>query len=937
MFRYTPPWQVLCNSMDRDFKRQASTVTVNPYDSCTQPSVEEQAVIHSRPSLRPLLPRPAPNHPPVPMTSNPKRWVIKPFYPKLEQLDLRSILSPTGQPQSLENTWSSSQDGDSFRFSLESITETSMQPTVKGSSGSGKSTPDIMVQARQVSVSEDGSDSEDWMASTPSNPDSPGTASSTGSHVGFYSFVDDPASPEAEMNEVYMISPKRQAKLNTLKEKSTFKLQTYTEEKRPGRLFEESNGDDLYRVKDASTVNEEEENQDRIDIIRNQAPKNSPALKEQWSALENLDLSNMPQRLLDGFSVRYKPVSIKTEQARVEPGTIDNEQIDFNAARKQFLMMERSKQNPFLQSHQQLPYSPKLRGQSLSSTANIFTTKQVSKENSLEEKQVPIETQQEPEVKTVTVTEDPEDGVASGVIDDVDYGLGDRSVGYASNGSISNEPSISEMGSSLTILSADETPIQREIRISQQREESLRRSRGILRSDNSEMVEIRTKPILTLSSSQVKATKVKETNRVSFLIQRELDLEKQRHNPQSVSSHHIRENRVQDKKSFDSQPDEIVVTSMRTSLRESPANDVEQIAVSENDMWIEQPVLVDEGDISDSKEVLSPCCPHRHPNESMVQRNTDSSNFGNQAQMSAYSEEDTHSKVRVYKENGVDIQTNNLGTKKEPPWTTENDNSMIGKNRLYSPNIPSQLDPTKNSWYTPTRRSHIEHTKWSPKMQNAPNSIRQEIEEDLRREQELQDLRESFSVLPSAAMTSVPTSSEPRSPLYSSEGTVFSPQTPHGDIAEVDSVLPEKKTDYSFPYSWSLDTSSVSRLSMADKSLQLSSQRSNSRLPSMSVMTPQPWGSPKPMSPTVSRVTPIKPLSTLADVSSPVSQKGLTETLLKDFEDRRVKLKLEESAYAGIQPVDAVNNEVVEATRVTRHKNQRALQWEAGMYANQES
>lgn len=913
-------------------------MTVNPLDSCTHPSAEEQAVIHSRPSLRPLLPRPALNHPPVPMTSNPKRWVIKPFSPKLEQSDLRSILSPTGQPQSLENTWSSSQDGDSFRFSLESITVTDMQPTVKGSSGSGKSTPDMMVQAQHVSVSEDGSDSEDWMASTPSNPGSPGTASSTGSHVGFYSFVDDPASPEAEMNEVYMISPKRQAKLNTLKEKSTFKLQTYTEEKRPGRLFEETNGDDQYRVKDASTMNEEEENQDRIEIIRNQAPKNSPALKEQWSALENLDLSNMPQKLLDGFSLRYKPVSAKTEQARVEPGTIDNEQIDFNAARKQFLMMERSKQNPFLQSPQQLPYSPKLRGQSLSSTANIFTPKQVSKENSLEEKQIPLATQQEAEVKTVTVTEDPEDGVLSGAIDDVDSGLGDRSGGYANNWSISNEPSISEMGSSLTMLNADETPIQREIRISQQREESLRRSRGILCSDNSEMVEIRTKPILTLSSSQVKAAKAKETNRVSFLIQREIELEKKRHNPQSVSSHHIQENQVQDKNSFDSQPDEIVITSIRTSLRESPSNDVEQIAVSENDMWItEQPVLVDEGDISDSNEVLSPCCPHRHPDESMVQRNSDSSTFGNQAQMSAYSEENNHSKVRVYKENGVDSQTNNFRTKKEQPWIAENDNSMLGKNRLYSPNIPSPLDPTKNSWYTPTRRSHIQHTNWSPKMQNAPDSIRQEIEEDLRREQELQDLRESFSVITSAPMASVPTSSEPRSPLYSSEETVFSPQTPHGDIAEVDSVIPEKKTDYSYPYSWSLDTFSVSRLSMADKSLQLSSQRPSSRLPSMSIMTPQPWGSPKPMSPTVSRVTPIKPLSTLADVSSPVSQKGLTETLLKDFEDRRVKLKLEESAYAGIQPVDAVNNEVVEATRVTRHKNQRALQWEAGMYANQET
>lgn len=784
-------------------QRQSSIRKDSPCDVCTHPSEEEQTVIRSHHSSTPL-PKPAHNHPPctVPMTSSPKRWVIKPFSPKLEQTDLRSMLSPTGRIQS-PDPWSS-RDSDSLKFSFESVSVTGMQPTVMVSYRSDENTPDVVVQARQVAVSEDGSDSEDWR---PSNPSSPGTPSSTGSHVGFYSFVEDPASPEAEMNEAYMLSPERQAKLNTLKEKSAFRLQTYVEEKRPGRLFEESNDDKPYHVEGFYKGNDVEDNPDRIEIIRKQAPRKNPVLKEQWSALENLDLSNTPQRLVDGFSLRYSPVSSKAEEVKVEPGTIDNNQIDFNTARRQFLMMEESKQKSFQHSPQQLPYFAKLRGRTLSPKASIFPSKQVSQENSLRENPIQLRTQLESKIKTVTLTEDTEDEFQSSVRDDVDSVL---SAGYVSDGSISNDLSVSEIGSTILPHNAGETPIEREIRINQEREENLRRSRGILRADSSEMVEIRTKPIRTYLSPQIKPPKPKDTNRVSFLIQRGFELEKRQQSQNRLSSLYNQEQaEVKEKrKAYESQPDEGAITSWRTNPRETPTNE-------ERTSSVEDP---EHEKKSDSEEVLSPCCPHRHPDESTFQRNyTESKTFEYQdgkVNIIAQPTENIPSKVRLYKDNIFETQSSTLRTKTEPFWIAENGTSMPWKNRLSSLNTLSQPEPTKNSRYTPTWRSHLERTTWSPQLLNAPDSIREEIQQDLKREQELQELRE-FSTQSFSTTRDVDNSTNAKNleltstePVYSHEEIVFSPQTPQKDLIEVDH------------YSWSQDTTSVSRLSMPGKTIQ---------------------------------------------------------------------------------------------------------------------
>lgn len=61
------------------------------------------------------------------------------------------------------------------------------------------------------------------------------------------------------------------------------------------------------------------------------------------------------------------------------------------------------------------------------------------------------------------------------------------------------------------------------------------------------------------------------------------------------------------------------------------------------------------------------------------------------------------------------------------------------------------------------------------------------------------------------------------------------------------------------------------------------------------IMAAQPWSSPKQTISAVHKAVPTLPSSPLTETSS---HKGLTRTLLDDFEERRVRLKLEESSVS---------------------------------------
>lgn len=748
--------------------------------------------------------------------------MLKPLSPLLQPSDLRTITAPAR---------SEAPGLDKPIFSA-NISVTCNHSLVVVSSQQGDGSQGVVVQAQQVEVSQDErSTSDEWHPSSPSNPSSP--SSSLGSHSGFYSFVEDPASPEAELNEAWMVSPQRQAQLATLKEKKSFKLQTYTSSKKPESLFSENNEDTQYKVDPKNSiklVGEEEEKHLRKEIIRSQAPKKNPTFKDQLSALENLDLTRSTNRMIEGFSVSYSPVSSIAEPPHpADPGTIDKEQINFSAARQQFLKMEQDR----LMALVSPIYSSKTHlNTSLQADPDMSSSRQVEICSSMKMSEDMTHFKLSEEEKKVTVCRTEESlSRQSSVFDDLDSGLEELSVersgGYSSNeGMLRNNTQQDNRSNNST--SYYETPIEREIRLVQEREENLRRSRGLKHSDGRlEMVEINTKR----SQIPLMPIKAKEKNRVSFIIQQEIQKEKQRkEEPQQQGGGTLgqyNQDAPQEladiKKTFDQQ--------------------------GEDGRTEERP-------LSESGEAEVFLSPHQHPEETKLYF----------SQMSSAPSSFT----------AMDLEVQDMRSLHQDQRISSSHPSSSSISLSLAPQAKTTLT-TSWSW-----KENLESAGLQSRGPGAPDFIEKEIEDALRREQELRELRESRE--------------ETKHQCFSP-----APLVEQASKTAVREFYPAVKTDKPI-------------------SLSLSSPRPFIHLPSVSFNTAQPG---TPSSPALFQ-------------SAPPPVRGLTETLLQDFKDRHIKVKLEENSYAGIQPIDDVNNEVVESTRVFRHKNQRALRWEAGVFANQQ-
>ncbi|XP_061096547.1 uncharacterized protein misp isoform X1 [Conger conger] len=922
-----------------------------------------------------------------PMASAPKKWVMQPFSPKLDMNDLRTILSP-GTKRA---------EGDTLEprdYGYGSITIMHSQPSVTVTSNEGDSPRDVVVKAKQVAVSDESISSDGSDASSTSCPCSP--SSSSGSQSGFYSFAE--MSAEAERTEAWMSSPERGAKLSVLKEGNDFKLRAYVEERRPEKLFEEANSDSRYRVEDREDTEGQEATEERMEIIRSQAPKFKPAFKEQYSALESLDLSYSPQRLLEGLSLNYSPVKVEVLQSGAESGTVDTEQISFSAARQQFLKMEQSKRNPFLQSPQQILQFPE--HHETPSKSEVTGTSREAEEGGFPEE---LELSQSPKsnpdinwvfagkIVTVSITEERSTKIQTS-FDDLDSGLGDQSLdpsgGYPYDGNASND--VFEVGTGGVVSftsegetptehdtcisqerednvrqehgSKGETPIEREIRIAQEREENLRRERGIMRTDVKEMVEIKTKPLLSPASPALTPVKAREKNRVSFFIQREIEQDSRREEDlqhqgkvPGLYDRGMAQELGERKRVFELQEDQIPVTPAKKSLTGTLVDTRQVRPCVEEDRKSPEAMASVERTRSPETEILSPCCPHRHPDEAALWITSPE-----------YSIQSPLSQKKGYNTLGERYITSQSTSFSHSPWRVENKGSSKSYSSLVDSPSPSSIrsmSPLLVPSIVGQPGLHwpgiSEQVILRPRSLHTPDAIRKEIESDLKREEDLRKLRESGGLslpLEGGLDTVDKTASTAMDPNPSQrvEDGGTSPQGLRDEVFEREkplcTVLPEERIAKSTGQTslWSTDTvdSRESHLTSSiltpDKRIKVSASPSPSahlpmRLPSVSMMTPQPWVSNRQASPALPRVSPLTPQGSGPEAGGSATQKGLTETLLEDFEERRAKLKLEESSYAGIQPTDEVNNEVLEATRVIRHKNMKALRWEAGVYANEEA
>ncbi|NXC90831.1 MISP protein, partial [Cercotrichas coryphoeus] len=604
---------------------------------------------------------------------------------------------------------------------------------------------------------------------------------------------------------------------------------------------------DLYRVPPPNISPEKarELEDERKEVIRSQVMRKSSTIAERWSSVDELSsistgVSSQGEGRHTGsvptsFAICFDKPSPGRAATPVDPENIDTEQINFSAARQQFLMLEKTNPGSF--------FSP---GQQAVSPRPESVTK-VSREEWYS-----------PEMATKATRGYGSAGASS-------QSRTDKSVYQVYGVSSYKTPEKEELGKETKV--SNETPIEREIRMAMEREENLWKERGIQRlTSSSELVEIQTKPVLNIHASPGPGRKGKDRGRASLYVQREIEQETKREEDLK------RQGRLLG--AYDRGTQQELEERRRVfEQEEAPSPKPPPLKrAEERRSWVKEFVVEQPSSPSPAEDTGAGRSTPSYT-ASIAHFQLSQPRFAASERSREQPLVSQHASASASKWGSEDSWGGKLPSSTQSPTST----AVLPREYLslsfWKPKVSFVEDMGTQS---PLRREDGREEQYRLRTWKPQTSalIEEEIRSDLQREEELQQQRRRLM------------------DTYSDGAHQEGSRSRHSSAA-----------------------------SGASGSYSVSGSPASS-----------PASHQTGVLGLISSFTPLRVTS---------SSQGNAETLTPDssrsspFEERRRRVK-EDGKYAGIEPVDKVNTEVVESTRVFRHKSVMAQRWEAGEYVRDE-
>ncbi|KFQ32457.1 Mitotic interactor and substrate of PLK1, partial [Mesitornis unicolor] len=369
--------------------------------------------------------------------------------------------------------------------------------------------------------------------------------------------------------DIWDPSPDRESKLAVLRSGSLYDLRAYVGERKPSKLYEEEEEEQRSVPPPHISPKKAKELEDeRKAVILGQVVRKSSTVAERWSSMDELSTIDMGKGSHRGgsttsFALSFAKPSPDWVATPVDPKNIDTEQINFSAARQQFLMLEKTNPGSFFSpgtpvmsprpesmtkvSRHEWP-SPEMatraaRGYSNAGAPGQGWADRAAHRGDGASYKSPVKEEAWAPRRADGDRSSPT-GNTPGLTrafsrEDLNSNLGkmynEGHAGHTNNGSAPEvfnglvELREGSEGQDKGTKSSSETPIEREIRMAMEREETLWKERGLQRlAPRCEVVEIPTKPLLSMHTSPVPGRKGKDKARASLYVQREIEQETKR-------------------------------------------------------------------------------------------------------------------------------------------------------------------------------------------------------------------------------------------------------------------------------------------------------------------------------------------------------------------------------------------------------------------------